>query len=288
MTKVNEHMDGNLLAQPSADCQVKCFFSWGAGSPTVAYNTMAELPEPHWNYLRLPGKVASAGYSLPHSWYGMSPQEAFAELSSNAVTSNNYLCVMKGDERDNVPVVVTGVSRECVQVGGGKNRYIDVDVLVARYATKEYYHSYRPLSLQPYDIYREYPIDHDDIAEWRREQAVQEQALSRRLTDLWEAATENGKKKSGNKRKSDKLKNKKDNNSTEKKTKKKPLINAAQPVPFGAVGFRFKKEFDAGWFVGEVVEIRPGAADGKDRRCRYEDGDVEDLSIRVLRRLPFI
>ena len=35
----------------------------------------------------------------------------------------------------------------------------------------------------------------------------------------------------------------------------------------------------------EVVKIRPGAVKGKDRRCRYTDGDEEDLSMHELRTL---
>ena len=33
------------------------------------------------------------------------------------------------------------------------------------------------------------------------------------------------------------------------------------------------------------MKIRPGAAKGKDRRCRYTDGDEEDLSMRELQTL---
>jgi len=53
----------------------------------------------------------------------------------------------------------------------------------------------------------------------------------------------------------------------------------------GEVGYEFRKQFDEGWFTGKVVKIRPGAAHGKDRRCLYEDGDTEDLSLAELRTL---
>lgn len=57
------------------------------------------------------------------------------------------------------------------------------------------------------------------------------------------------------------------------------------PVPIGEVGYTFRKQFDDGWYTGEVVKIRPGAARGKDRRCRYNDGDEEDLSMLELQTL---
>ena len=56
-------------------------------------------------------------------------------------------------------------------------------------------------------------------------------------------------------------------------------------VAIGEVGYIFWKQFDVGWYKGEVIEIRPGAAKGKDRRCQYTDGDKEDLSVPELRTL---
>ena len=53
----------------------------------------------------------------------------------------------------------------------------------------------------------------------------------------------------------------------------------------GDVGYTFRKLFDAGWYTGIVVKIRPGAANDKDRRCFYEDGDEEDLSLAELKLL---
>ena len=49
-------------------------------------------------------------------------------------------------------------------------------------------------------------------------------------------------------------------------------------VPIGNVGYTFRKEFDAGWFVGTVIKIM---SDG-DRRCEYTDGDIEDLYLSDL------
>ena len=67
---------------------------------------------------------------------------------------------------------------------------------------------------------------------------------------------------------------------------KSEAITDAKGVPITAVGFSFEKFFKGhGWFKGKVVEIRPGAAGGHDRRCEYEDGDMEDLSLQQLRSL---
>ena len=53
-----------------------------------------------------------------------------------------------------------------------------------------------------------------------------------------------------------------------------------------SVGYTFEKYFVGhGWFKGTVVEIRPGAANDKNRRCKCEDGDVEDLSMSQLHHL---
>jgi len=56
-------------------------------------------------------------------------------------------------------------------------------------------------------------------------------------------------------------------------------------VSVGDVGYTFRKKFNEGWFTGKVVKIRPGAAHDKDRRCLYEDGDEEDLSLEELKIL---
>jgi hypothetical protein len=63
-------------------------------------------------------------------------------------------------------------------------------------------------------------------------------------------------------------------------------IQATNPkINVGDVGYQFRKEFDSGWFYGTVVEIRPHAVGGRDRRCVYEDGDCEDLTFNELKRL---
>ena len=63
-------------------------------------------------------------------------------------------------------------------------------------------------------------------------------------------------------------------------------VTDAKGVPITAVGYSFEKNFKGyGWFKGKVVEILSGAAGGKDRRCEYEDGDMEDLSLHQLRSL---
>ncbi|KAL7546343.1 hypothetical protein ACHAWF_009680 [Thalassiosira exigua] len=63
------------------------------------------------------------------------------------------------------------------------------------------------------------------------------------------------------------------------KQKSSPAINV------GDVGYSFRKRFDNGWFDGKVVKIRPGADNGRDRRCLYSDGDSEDLSLQQLHAL---
>ena len=55
---------------------------------------------------------------------------------------------------------------------------------------------------------------------------------------------------------------------------------ATASIPIGEVGYKFKKRFVGyGEYSGEVIAIRPGAKNGKDRRCKYSDGDEEDLSM---------
>ena len=56
-------------------------------------------------------------------------------------------------------------------------------------------------------------------------------------------------------------------------------------INIGDVGYQFLKEFDSGWYNGTVVEILPDAIGGWDRRCIYEDGDCEDLTLNELIRL---
>lgn len=64
------------------------------------------------------------------------------------------------------------------------------------------------------------------------------------------------------------------------------ICPAAEKVSLGCVGYRFSKFFPGyGYFEGIVIKIRPGADHGKDRRCVYSDGDVEDLSLKDLQAL---
>jgi len=54
----------------------------------------------------------------------------------------------------------------------------------------------------------------------------------------------------------------------------------------GDVGYKFYKDFNGELFCGYVVEIRPLAEGGKDRRCVYSDYDGEDLTMQQLESLP--
>jgi hypothetical protein len=57
-------------------------------------------------------------------------------------------------------------------------------------------------------------------------------------------------------------------------------------VEIGDVGYEFRKEFDSGWYTGKVTEILlTVVGNTRDRRCVYNDGDVEDLSSEELHRL---
>eukprot|EP00577_Skeletonema_sp_RCC1716_P012582 CAMPEP_0113428924 /NCGR_PEP_ID=MMETSP0013_2-20120614/32145_1 /TAXON_ID=2843 ORGANISM="Skeletonema costatum, Strain 1716" /NCGR_SAMPLE_ID=MMETSP0013_2 /ASSEMBLY_ACC=CAM_ASM_000158 /LENGTH=380 /DNA_ID=CAMNT_0000317551 /DNA_START=85 /DNA_END=1227 /DNA_ORIENTATION=+ /assembly_acc=CAM_ASM_000158 len=55
-------------------------------------------------------------------------------------------------------------------------------------------------------------------------------------------------------------------------------------IEIGDVGYEFQKQFDAGWYTGKVTQIIP-VGNEKDRRCVYNDGDIEDLSLEELHRL---
>jgi len=71
-----------------------------------------------------------------------------------------------------------------------------------------------------------------------------------------------------------------------KAAKKKEPNNIV--VNVGDIGYKFRKEFDSGWFTGTVKHIRPLAEGGKDRRCVYDDGDSEDLSLIELQTLAIL
>ena len=64
-------------------------------------------------------------------------------------------------------------------------------------------------------------------------------------------------------------------------TSSSSLIRKKNTNVIGDIGYVFRKEFVNGWFAGTVVKI---FKDG-DRRCKYSDGDVEDLSLADLKRL---
>jgi hypothetical protein len=66
--------------------------------------------------------------------------------------------------------------------------------------------------------------------------------------------------------------------SLKRKPKKKKVLGSVVNI---------RREFQAVWLVETVVEIRPHAVGGRDRRCVYEDGDSEDLSLRDLVSLQF-
>mmetsp|Transcript_23318 Transcript_23318/g.35738 ORF Transcript_23318/g.35738 Transcript_23318/m.35738 type:complete len:377 (+) Transcript_23318:121-1251(+) len=60
--------------------------------------------------------------------------------------------------------------------------------------------------------------------------------------------------------------------------------NINNNIEIGDVGYEFQKQFDAGWYTGKVTQIIP-VGNEKDRRCVYNDGDIEDLSLEELHRL---
>jgi hypothetical protein len=62
--------------------------------------------------------------------------------------------------------------------------------------------------------------------------------------------------------------------------------NTNNNVEIGDVGYEFRKQFDSGWYTGKVTEILlTVVGNTSDRRCVYNDGDVEDLSLEELQRL---
>ena len=49
----------------------------------------------------------------------------------------------------------------------------------------------------------------------------------------------------------------------------------------GEIGYKFKKFFPGhGYFQGEVIAIKSVCTDNKIRRCRYTDGDMDDMSLK--------
>jgi len=204
------------------------------------------------------GQLSVPDNKMSVSWYGLSASAAFNELKSNDGTSRNQMCVVKADEKLDYHIIILGVEVQPVQLGGGKNQFVDTEVLVGRYAREEWYNR-DPLQLQAYEIYREYPANASINAEWRRGKVLAERAFSQKLRTLWLA---------------------------NKYATSTPVRVTAQRSGLGTVGYQFKKRFPGhGWFVGKVVEIRPDAKNAKIFRCVYEeDGDLEDLSLAELRR----
>ena len=55
---------------------------------------------------------------------------------------------------------------------------------------------------------------------------------------------------------------------------------------FGNVGYRFQKHFKGyGTYEGRVIKIGANMRGNKDRRCKYFDGDKEDLSLKDLKKI---
>lgn len=55
-------------------------------------------------------------------------------------------------------------------------------------------------------------------------------------------------------------------------------------IEIGDAGYEFRKEFDSVWYIGKVTEVIL-VNNRSYRRCVYNDGDVEDLSLEELQRL---
>mmetsp|Transcript_21269 Transcript_21269/g.32460 ORF Transcript_21269/g.32460 Transcript_21269/m.32460 type:complete len:817 (+) Transcript_21269:1174-3624(+) len=78
------------------------------------------------------------------------------------------------------------------------------------------------------------------------------------------------------------------------------VTSSCKKVGIGQVGYTFRKQFHSGWYIGKVTAIIPRgsnyttttaaasaatATTVKDRRCVYNDGDEEDLSLEELKHL---
>jgi len=74
------------------------------------------------------------------------------------------------------------------------------------------------------------------------------------------------------------------------------VASSGKKVGIGQVGYTFRKQFHSGWYIGKVTAIIPRgsnytttttaastATTVKDRRCVYNDGDEEDLSLEELK-----
>eukprot|EP00984_Skeletonema_dohrnii_P007857 scaffold2901_cov91-Skeletonema_dohrnii-CCMP3373.AAC.1 len=75
------------------------------------------------------------------------------------------------------------------------------------------------------------------------------------------------------------------------------VTSSNNKVGIGQVGYTFRKQFHSGWYIGKVSAIIPRGGNYttpaaststttvKDRRCVYNDGDEEDLSLEELKHL---
>ena len=66
-----------------------------------------------------------------------------------------------------------------------------------------------------------------------------------------------------------------------------PTSNTNNKSNVGEIGYKFKKFFPGhGYFQGEVIAIKSVCTDNKNRRCRYTDGDMDDMSLKELKKCP--
>jgi len=127
---------------------------------------------PNWSKLKEPE------HKLKRNWGGLTPAAAFHEITSTTGSSSNYNCVVKFDEKDFVPVIVTGVREEWCQ--SGIAHWVMSEVLEARHAMEENY-GRSPLSLFPYDTLRQHP---DGTLEFANERPAFEKAHKLFLSEL--------------------------------------------------------------------------------------------------------
>lgn len=225
-------------------------------------------------------KIRSPKYRLPRKWADMKPSQAFDAMLRQKGIRNNQNCVVKIDAEKYMPILVTGVGKNLHSVGGGGTRWVETEVLIARYARKEWW-DWPPMCLQPYQIYDAFP--HDDGAEAAALRSLKERdkKFSEQLLQMWkkkqrEDAEGKVEEKGGGGGGNGGGDGNYDDNGGDK---------AKKDVPVGNVGFRFTKHFpNHGWFEGEVVALRPGAKGGRDRRVVYSDGDMEDMSLAQIRQ----
>lgn len=136
------------------------------------------------------------------------------------------------------------------------------------------------VTFDPYAVEQQY---HEKL-----EQQVEDEVLTRleeyRIEAL-DLEAENARLKKKNKILKERMKQYMDEVETTMETLETKI--ADKPKELGAVGYKFWKLFDEGWFEGEVCRVlKPEDAEGdKDRYCCYTDGDKEDLSITEIKEL---